>query len=93
MSWSGKTSDGGTHKLICSLIGRVICSFVNLEYFSSWGRHLVGHRRVNQCQINHKMALGTLDPIRDVDQLNSLDGDGYQSLLLKPSVGQFGLIK
>ena len=31
--------------------------------------------------------------IKNVVQLNSVDGDVYQSLLLKPSLGQFGLSK
>ena len=31
--------------------------------------------------------------IRDVDQLNSVDGETYQSILPQPSEWQFGLIK
>ena len=45
------------------------------------------------CQMG---TLGRTDfscSIRDVDQLDSVDGETYQSLLPQPSVWQFGLIK
>ena len=34
-----------------------------------------------------------MESIRDVDQLNSVDGKTYRSILPQPSVWQFGLIK
>ena len=41
----------------------------------------------------YRLKATQLLTIKYADQLNSVDGETYQSLLSQPSVGQFGLIK